>query len=275
MVDRLTTLFEHFSLTASSFHIGAMCGYTAFEAPVSGQLHLIRSGTIEVWHGSKKAYVIKEPSLLFYPRPKPRHFISEPKFAAELLCANVLFEGEKANPIVNALPDSLCLPLSSLPHCEHVLSMLFIEADECKCGYQVVLDRLFEVLLVQLLRELMEQGEVQVGMLAGLADDRLRKALVAVHSRPSESWCLQSLAEQAHMSRTPFAKLFKQKLGITPIKYLQHWRIGLVKKWLKQGLPLTLIAEDAGYKSESALSRAFKAECGHSPREWLVKEQIN
>lgn len=273
MVDRLTALFEHFSLSASSFHIGAMCGHAEFEAPVSGQLHLIRSGTIEVWHGSKKTYVIDEPSLLFYPRPKHRHFVSDTNIGAELLCANVLFEGDKANPIVNSLPDSLCFPLSSLPLCENVLSLLFLEADECKCGHQVILDRLFEVLLVQLLRELMEQGEIQVGMLAGLADNRLRKALVAVHDRPNEFWCVQSLAEQAHMSRTPFAKLFKQKLGVTPIKYLQHWRIGLVKKWLKQGLPLTLIAEDAGYKSESALSRAFKAECGLSPREWLIKEQ--
>lgn len=273
MVDRLTTLFEYFSVSASSFHSGALCGDTVFSQTTLGQLHIIRTGTVEVWHGAKMAYSVKEPSLLFYPRSMDRKFVSDHKFGAEFVCANVSFEGEQANPIANSLPDSLCFPLSSLPLCDQVLSLLFAEVDNQRCGHQVILDKLFEVLLVQLLRELMEQEKIQIGMLAGLADNRLRNAIVAIHDRPEEVWCVKTLAEQAHMSRTPFARLFREKVGETPIKYLQRWRIGLIKKWLKQGQSLKLIAEEAGYKSESALSRAFKSECGVSPREWLLKEK--
>lgn len=72
------------------------------------------------------------------------------------------------------------------------------------------------------------------------------------------------------MSRSVFSNLFRNTTGETPAKYLQRWRIGLVQKWLKNGQPLKLIAEEAGYKSESALSRAFKAQSGFSPREWLI-----
>ncbi|WP_440053820.1 cupin domain-containing protein [Pseudoalteromonas sp. T1lg65] len=274
MVDRLASLFEHFSLTAHTFQSGPLCGYNEidFKAPV-GQLHLIREGQVEVWHGRKKAYEVTQPSLLFYPRPLKRRFVVAPDSDAQFLCAHVSFEGNEANPIANALPDSLCLPLDSLPHCEKVLSLLFEEAEACNCGRQVLLDRLFEVLLVQLIRELMENQLVKAGMLAGLAHQNLRKAIVAIHENPEVDWTVESLANKAFMSRSVFANLFRETVGYTPAKYLQSWRIGLVQKWLKSGKSLRLITEEAGYKSEAALSRAFKAHSGMSPRQWLLNNR--
>ncbi|MEK1907781.1 MAG: AraC family transcriptional regulator [Pseudomonas sp.] len=49
--------------------------------------------------------------------------------------------------------------------------------------------------------------------------------------------------------------------------------MGLVQKWLKNGQPLRLIAEEAGYSGESALSRAFKSQCGISPKAWLRQQR--
>ncbi|MET0813575.1 MAG: AraC family transcriptional regulator, partial [Pseudoxanthomonas sp.] len=37
---------------------------------------------------------------------------------------------------------------------------------------------------------------------------------------------------------------------------------------------LKLIASDVGYASESALSRAFKTQCGLSPRGWKELQQV-
>ncbi|NOU51485.1 AraC family transcriptional regulator [Pseudoalteromonas sp. JBTF-M23] len=274
MVDRLASLFEHFSLSAHTFQSGPLCGTNPVVTDVSyGQLHLIRKGSVEVWHGRIKAYRITEPSLLFYPRPLKRHFVIAQDSQAQFLCANVSFEGSDVNPIANALPDSLCLPLTSLPNCEQVLSLLFEEAEACYCGRQVLLDRLVEVFLVQLLRELMENQVIKVGMLAGLAHQNLRRAIVAMHEKPEVDWTVESLASEAHMSRSVFSNLFRETIGETPAKYLQSWRIGLVQKWLKNGMPLKLIAEEAGYKSEAALSRAFKVQSGMSPRQWLIQSR--
>ncbi|WP_105169106.1 AraC family transcriptional regulator [Pseudoalteromonas sp. T1lg23B] len=271
MVDRLASLFEHFSLSAHTFQSGPLCGTNIVATEGSfGQLHLIREGNVAVWHGRKHAYSITEPSLLFYPRPLQRHFVVAEQTPAQFLCANVSFEGNEANPIASALPDSLCLPLRALPNCEQVLSLLFAEAQACHCGRQVLLDRLLEVFLVQLLRELMENQVIKVGMLAGLAHQNLRRAIVAMHEQPEEDWAVERLANEAHMSRSVFSNLFRETIGQTPAKYLQSWRIGLVQKWLKSGMPLKLVAEEAGYKSESALSRAFKAQSGLSPRLWLI-----
>ncbi len=70
------------------------------------------------------------------------------------------------------------------------------------------------------------------------------------------------------MSRSVFANTFRDTVGCTPGLYLQRWRIGLTQKALLQDRSIRLIAQDVGYGSEAALSRAFKAQAGKSPREW-------
>ena len=60
----------------------------------------------------------------------------------------------------------------------------------------------------------------------------------------------------------------REALGITPGQYLQGWRVGLAQQALRHGKPLKVVASDVGYGSEAALSRAFKAHSGLSPREW-------
>jgi AraC-like DNA-binding protein len=262
-------LLAHFSVSARTFHAGALCGINALEATEPfGQLHLIRDGRVEVRHGLETALEIDEPSLLLYPRPMAHRFITDRRHGALFVCAHVQFEGGPANPIGAALPSFVCLPLARLPACRPILELLFHEAEAGNCGRQAMLDRLFEVVLIQILRVLMDQGQVQAGMLAGLGDERLRRALVAVHEAPAHDWSLETLAGEAGMSRTAFATAFRDRVGLTPGSYLHRWRVGLAQKYLRQGRPLKLIATDVGYGSEAALSRAFRAQTGSSPGEW-------
>jgi AraC-like DNA-binding protein len=276
MADRLAALLAHFSVSARTFHAGALCGINALDATEPfGQLHLVRDGRVEVRHGVRKALEIDEPSLLLYPRPMAHRFITDKRRGATFVCAHVQFEGGPANPIGAALPPFVCLPLARLPACQPILQLLFQEAESENCGRQALLDRLFEVVLIQILRVLMEQGQVEAGMLAGLADERLRRALVAVHEAPDRDWSLETLAQQAGMSRTSFATAFRDRVGLTPGSYLQRWRIGLAQKHLRQGRSLKLIATEVGYGSEAALSRAFRAQTGSSPREWRNSDAVD
>jgi len=274
MVDRLAALLGHFSVSARTFQSGPLCGVNVLDGTEPyGQLHLLKQGSAEVWHGTTKAYALDEPTLLFYPRPTAHRFVTSPDEGADFVCAHIAFEGGAANPLVNALPACVCIPLSRLPHSLSVLTLLFTEAQANYCGRQALLDRLFEVLLIQLLRHLMETGSAHIGLLAGFAHVQLRRAIVAIHQAPEADWSVERLAEVAGMSRSVFSNQFRDVVGETPASYLQRWRIGLVQKWLKAGQSLKLIAEEAGYGSESALSRAFKATCGLSPTEWLKKER--
>ena len=77
MPDRLQALLQHFGVSARTFQAGALCGINALDGSgTDGQLHLIRSGEVEVRHG-KTSLKVKEPSLLLYPRPKAHRFITD------------------------------------------------------------------------------------------------------------------------------------------------------------------------------------------------------
>jgi AraC-like DNA-binding protein len=268
MVDRLAVLLERFSVTAQVFHAGALCGINTLEGEAGvGQLHLIRRGPLEVFHGNT-SLGIDQPSLLLYPRAMSHRFVSDAEKGADMACANLRFEGGAQNPICAALPDVVCLPLDGIFGASDVLALLFEEAFTQRCGRTALVNRLFEVVMIQILRHLMETGEVKGGMLAGLSHPRLRNAIVAMHEAPSKDWTLDELARVAGMSRSVFATHFREALGITPGQYLQGWRVGLAQQALQRGKPLKVVASDVGYGSEAALSRAFKAHSGLSPREW-------
>lgn len=269
MADRLAALFAHFAVRAETFQVGPLCGVNSLELQAGrGQLHLIREGGVEVHHGEPAPLRIAEPSLLLYPRPLPHRFVTDPSCGAQFVCAHMAFEGGAGHPIAAALPPWVCLPLAAVPSCAPVLELLFAEAQSSHCGRQLMLNRLFEVLLIWVLREMMGQGRVASGMLAGLAHPRLRAVLVALHESPQRDWPLEELAAAAGMSRTVFANSFRDVVGCTPGVYLQRWRIGLAQKGLLEGRALKHIAADVGYGGEAALSRAFRAHTGQSPREW-------
>lgn len=271
-MDRLATLFTRFAVSARTFQSGALCGVnTIGEDEPHGQLHVVRAGLLDVEHLGRRApgkLKVKEPSLLLYPRPWPRLFITDPQRGADMVCAHIEFKGAAANPIASAPPDLVHLPLARVPEVEPVLELLFAEADGRNCGRQAMLDRLFEVLLIQVLRVLMEGALVRSGLLAGLADGRLRHALVSIHDEPQRNWSLEALAAKAGMSRTSFANAFRRTVGITPGAYLQAWRVGIAQELLGEGRALKHIAAEVGYSGEAALSRAFRAHTGRSPGEW-------
>lgn len=273
--DRLNALLQHFPVHARMFHSGSLCGINDFSAAgAGGQLHLVRAGAMEIIHPGQPSLQVKVPSLLLYPRPMARRFISDPQHPADLTCAELHFAGGSDNPIVSGLPEMICLPLETIDGAAPVLALLFEEAFSERCGRHALIDKLFEVLLIQLLRQLMESEQINGGMLAGLSHPKLRKALVAMHEQPGQEWSLDALAHIAGMSRSVFASSFRQTVGCTPGAYLQSWRVRLTQQALRRGESLKMIAMTVGYGSEAALSRAFKAQCGLSPREWRqLREQ--
>ncbi len=280
IVDRLSSLLERFRVRAHLFHSGPLCGITHYAAePGRGFLHVMRSGEMLLTHrargGAPKKLRISEPTLLFYPRPMAHDFHNAPAEGCDFTCAAVEFEGGDQHPLARALPPVVVLPLAQVPALEHTLALLFAETEHVRCGHRLVANRLFEVLLLQLLRWLLDHPEesgMPAGLLNGLSHPHLAKALVAVHEAPGEAWTLPRMAECAGMSRSAFAASFKAHLGEGPAEYLAQWRLSIAQTRLRQGLPLKAVAEDLGYSSASALSRVFAQKVGQAPRDWLKRQ---
>jgi transcriptional regulator GlxA family with amidase domain len=128
---------------------------------------------------------------------------------------------------------------------------------------------LCELLLIRLLRFCLDRGIAKGGALSGLADQRLAKALTAMHADPAREWELSEMADLAGMSRARFAVHFRDITGETPANYLASWRITLAQGLLRAGRPLKHVSHEVGYGSPSALTRAFVRKVGASPMHWL------
>ena len=140
-------------------------------------------------------------------------------------------------------------------------------------GRQTALDRLFEYLFVLLIRSAMNARLVDSGVLTGLTDPRLGKAIECMHKHPETSWSLEGLAQRAGMSRARFAAYFREVTGMTPFDYLTNWRLGVAQTMLRKGNSLKLIASAVGYANATALTRVFTQRVGMSPSEWLAQGQ--
>jgi AraC-like DNA-binding protein len=158
---------------------------------------------------------------------------------------------------------------------EHTLALLFSETKQLRCGQRMLADRMFEVLILQLLRWLLdhpEQADLPVGLLTGLAHPNIAATLTALHDRPGDDWSLESMAAVAGMSRSAFASTFKRETGTTPAEYLMQWRIAIAQGLFRKGASVKVAADQLGYQSAASLSRAFTQVVGVSPREWLGRQ---
>lgn len=269
MEDRLAGFFNRYSFSAHMFYVGILCLSESFDDPAGGgHLHLIRRGTMTVLSPAHPPLEVSKPSLLFYPRPTSHRFVLESERDVDLVCATLDLGGNSASPLAQALPAVLLLPLDELSGLSPTLELLFAEARQQHCGRQVAIDRLFEYLLIQVLRHVLDHQSNSVGLLAGLADKRLARAITAMHNEPRHNWSLEALAQEAGTSRARFAVHFRETMGSTPGAYLSQWRIGLTQVLLKKGKSVGLVADEVGYGSAAALSRAFKAQLGLTPQAW-------
>lgn len=279
-MDRLSTLMTRFKVRAHLLQNGPLCGVTRFAASSGrGFLHVMRRGELVLQHGAAthlpRRIVVTEPTLLFYPRPMPHAFRNPPEGGADFVCAELEFDGGARHPLVRALPSLIVLPLSRVDGLAPALALLFGETERLQCGQRLLADRLFEVVVIQLLRWLVDhpaEAGVPPGLLTGLSDARLARTLVALHDAPGKAWSLSAMAAEAGMSRSAFAVAFKAVVGQTAADYLADWRLSLAQTQLRQGRPVKAIADDLGYANASAFSRLFSQRIGRSPVQWLAQQ---
>lgn len=273
-MDQLAPYFEKFPLAARMFYAGRLCGSTGdHDRALVGHLHVLRKGRLTIIQPNARQLIIETPSIVFFPRPHRHRLHGPQEEGAELVCATIEFGAGMLNPLIASLPAPLVLPLDTLPELAPTLQLLFSEAFSKLPGRQTAIDRLFEYLFVLLIRSAMNAHLVDSGVLMGLSDLRLGKAIEGMHKHPETSWSLEQLAQRAGMSRARFAAHFRQVVGMTPFDYLTNWRLGVAQTMLRKGNSLKLIASAMGYANATALTRVFTQRVGMPPSEWLARSR--
>ena len=126
---------------------------------------------------------------------------------------------------------------------------------------------LADIIVIQAIRHWIETSpDASSGWLGALKDPKIGKALAVIHAHPEEAWTVDQLAQQAGMSRSGFSARFTQVIGTSVKQYLTEWRMNLARvKIMQSPISLVELAEELGYKSEAAFSRAYKRVFGVPP----------
>ncbi len=191
--------------------------------------------------------------------------------ASQLVSGYFSFEGSQLPAIMAALPPLIHIPrgdagapgwLAAISH------FLVDEAQQPNPGSSLMISRLIDLLVIRTLRSWAATEATRIGWLGGLGEERIGRALSAMHADPFQRWTVQSLAEIATMSRSIFAERFTAAVGEPPLRYLSRWRLTIAADLLRNGrLKVTEAAYRSGYASDAAFSRAFKAHFGYAPSE--------
>ena len=193
---------------------------------------------------------------------------NDPGGSTVMLMGCYQLRGEISGRVLQALPPRIVLEPGAWS--SPLVPLLGEEIGTDGRGQRAVLDRLFDLLLVSVIRAWFDQKDADVpGWYAAHRDPVVGRALQCLQEQPSRAWTVASLAAEAGASRSVLAASFTQLVGVPPMTYLKEWRLArAADMFLDPDLTLDAIARRVGYSDGSTLSSVFKTARGISPRQY-------
>jgi len=288
-MDVLSDIVSLLRLKASVYFHANFCGAWSVSPPHSNKasFHIIERGTCWLHMPSRQDSVtLRSGDLIFFPRDV-KHAITDTQElpsslengitsdpdatgpTTKIICGYFEFESNLVNPILNALPDVVHIKSDDPDNAlwlDSLMRFIYRETESETLGSTAVVDKLCDVLFVQIIRSWINKSETDKGFLAALADPQLYTAIEEFHSNPNVYWSVELLAEKSGMSRSAFAKRFQLIMGITPMYYVAHWRMQRAYELLTTtNKSIAQIAEEFTYQSEASFRKAFKQHIGSPP----------
>ena len=284
--DPLSVLLARLELSAEVYVNGNFCGTWALDTGGSRRIpfHLVGEGQAWLHFQDLPATALEAGDLVIFPRAA-HHVVANSPVAppAELVNAPMSNDGETTQvvcgffdftdsgvyPLLDTLPPVILLARGeegSDSGTGRLVGQLLGELARQRPGFYTAIDRIAFLLFVEVLRQQVTAGAASPGLLSALFEPRIGRALSAIHGAPEQAWTLESLAQEAAMSRSAFAQRFRQLLGLAPMKYLTRWRMNEARRLLRTStLSTAQIAQRSGYDSEAAFRKAYKNAMGEPP----------
>ena len=269
--------------------------------------HIIQRGSCWLrFHGERDAIALEEGDLLLVSRGRGYQLSDDPATrpipiedlargsqwglhavlrhggdgkAANLICGAFEFEGPHAQSFLRVLPAWIHVRKDDLRGNEWLDStarFLERETQHPAMGAATIVTSLLDVLFVEAIRIwLREQPAEAAGWLGALRDPSIGDALRLMHQAPEKQWTVPSLSAAVGLSRSPFAARFTALVGQSPMSYLKRWRLQRAAALLRHdAVALSTIAEQVGYESTAAFSRAFTRFFGVSPGRYRYRGAV-
>lgn len=195
----------------------------------------------------------------------------------DLFCGHYTFDAGAGAVLFGSLPDPLHVSFGQSPDSEEMLAMLSAmmraEAQREGKGTAAILSALSTVLLAMVLRSA-RSATTTTALWTAVADPRIARTVEGVLMKPGADWTIDRLSRTAAMSRATFLRHFGQETGTTVGAFLVRVRVMAAAELLNSSdATVATIAGQVGYQSESAFSRAFRAEVGTTPARFRRDQQ--
>ena len=228
-----------------------------------GRGHLLKSEP-----SASVANLFDLPRELISPRYEILKFGGGGK-ETHVICGAVCVKDPAALRVISLLPEIIVMQANTFENewLFGTIRLMVKEAQAMRPGGDTVITRVSDILVVQAIRSWLERDPLaRTGWLGALQDSQIGQAIAQIHRYPTYHWSVQSLAERIGMSRSAFAARFMSLVGEPPMHYVRQWRFNVAISWLRESdLPIAEIADQLGYQSEAAFSRAFKKFVGQTP----------
>ncbi|WP_286240850.1 AraC family transcriptional regulator [Neptuniibacter halophilus] len=269
-MDKLSQILQSLEVNADVFFSGTLCGINAFDDHQdSSVLHFLESGSLTLSTGSGHCIELGAGSVIFFPSGCNHEVKIAPAAEARLVCATVKIPLLHKQVLSDNLPLFLCFDIQHEEAITHTAKLIFSEAFAEQSGRQLMINRLCDIFVLQMLRSVISNGTVELGLIAAGSHPSLAPLIQAIKDNPEQEWSVDEMANAVAMSRSKFAALFKETLGQSPIEYVTHLRMVMAKGLLKQQRPVGLVANDVGYENASSLAKVFKKHFGVTPKQWI------
>jgi AraC family transcriptional regulator len=130
------------------------------------------------------------------------------------------------------------------------------------------MERLAGVMLEQTYRALVTPGTRGMNP-RHVHFSRLQAVLNHVHANLASDLSATRLASRADVSLAHFSRIFRDAMGVPPHRYVLAARLDLARKLLTQStLPISRIAEECGFSSQSHLTASFRTAHSTTPAQY-------
>jgi AraC family transcriptional regulator len=130
------------------------------------------------------------------------------------------------------------------------------------------MERLADVMLEQTYRALVTPGIRGINP-RHVHFSRLQAVLNHVHANLAADLSAARLAQRAEVSQAHFCRIFRDAMGVPPHQYVLAARLDFARKLLTQSmLPISRIAEECGFSSQSHLTASFRAAHTTTPAQY-------
>ena len=198
-----------------------------------------------------------------------KQFCQDEEKCTTLVWGHIKFHKNILHPFLRHLPPLIHIrsaERSDVDWLRSITNKIIQESQSPQPGSDVLIDRLAEVLHLYMLRTFMLEQAPPDSYWKVFRDAQIYQVLQHIHSSLATSWTLESLAREVGLSRTLLATRFKEKVGMTPMRYITLWRMQKALDLLETTTLSTYdVAQRVGYRSEETLTRAFQRQFNTTP----------